>query len=308
MLKILLLMMLWLCIPVFSFAEILIGVSMAHFDDYYLSILREAIADEAQQHPGVTLRIVDAQENVSRQQAQLTQFIAQKAAAIIVNPVDVEREPVEKLIQLARPAGIPLVFVNRKPNVPLDEGVYYVGSDDKIAGKLQMEYLAELTHGKGNVVILVGKQNSGAAQERTQSVKAVIAQHPQMHLVDEQIANFSRTEGEAVMTRWLHQGTQFDIVAANNDEMALGALIAMKKAGVSTKSIRVAGIDATPDALYSMYKGELAVTVFQDANAQGALALKTALALTEKTHHLPSEQLIPYQLVTPENYRFYLRK
>jgi ABC-type sugar transport system, periplasmic component len=155
---------------------------------------------------------------------------------------------------------------------------------------------------------MVGIPGSGVARDRTQAVKDVIARYPNMHIVEEQVANFNRADGEQLMTRWLQSGKQFNMVAANNDEMALGALLAMRKAGVSPQQIRIVGIDATPDALYAMYQNELTATVFQDAEEQGKIALTTAAALAAKSDKLPAEILIPYQLVTPENYRMYLRR
>lgn len=297
-----------LMLPVISKAETTIGVSMSAFDDYFLSILREAIADEAQEMNDVKLSFSDARQNEIRQQTQIDEFIAKKYAAIIVNPVDVSAKSTGLMSQKARKAGIPLIFVNRKPDIPLENGVYYVGSDSYLSGQLQMEYLAEISHGEGNVAIMVGIPGSGAARDRTQAVKDVIARHPKMHVVAEQVANFNRAEGEQLMTRWLQSGKQFNMVAANNDEMALGALLAMRKAGVSPQQIRIVGIDATPDALYAMYQNELTATVFQDAEEQGKIALSTATALAAKSDKLPAEILIPYQLVTPENYRMYLRR
>lgn len=297
-----------LMLPVISKAETTIGVSMSAFDDYFLSILREAIADEAQEMNDVKLSFSDARQNEIRQQTQIDEFIAKKYAAIIVNPVDVSAKSTGLMSQKARKAGIPLIFVNRKPDIPLGNGVYYVGSDSYLSGQLQMEYLAETSHGEGNVAIMVGIPSSGAARDRTQAVKDVIARHPKMHVVAEQVANFNRAEGEQLMTRWLQSGKQFNMVAANNDEMALGALLAMRKAGVSPQQIRIVGIDATPDALYAMYQNELTATVFQDAEEQGKIALSTATALAAKSDKLPAEILIPYQLVTPENYRMYLRR
>lgn len=308
MVRLLVFLFLFLIFPIISKAETTIGVSMSAFDDYFLSLLREAIADEAQEINDITLHFSDARQNAARQQTQIDEFIAKKYAAIIVNPVDVSAESTGLMSQKTRKAGIPLVFVNRKPDIPLGNGVYYVGSDAYLSGKLQMEYLAEISNQKGNVAIMVGIPGSGAARDRTQAVKDVIARYPNMHMVEEQVANFNRADGEQLMTRWLQSGKQFNMVAANNDEMALGALLAMRKAGVSPQQIRIVGIDATPDALYAMYQNELTATVFQNAEEQGKIALTTAAALAAKSDKLPPEILIPYQLVTPENYRMYLRR
>lgn len=295
-----------LILPFTSHAETHIGVSMSAFDDYFLTLLREAIADEAQKNNAITLHFADAQQDATRQQSHIDEFIAKKYAVIIVNPVDVTQQSTDEMSQKARAAGIPLIFVNRKPDTPLKDGVYYVGSNAYLSGQLQMEYLAKISRGQGNIGIMIGIPLSGAARDRTQAVKDIVQQHPQLHLVAEGVANFSRVEGERLMTQWLHEGKPLDMVAANNDEMALGALLAMKKAGISPKTIRIAGIDATPDALYSMYQQELAVTVFQDAESQGKMALNVAQALLKKPNAVPAETMIPYQLVTPDNYKDYI--
>ncbi len=304
--KYILFILLFIVFPAVPSAQISICVSIARFDDNFLTLLRSAIADEAQSRGNIDLHFVDAQENKFRQKLQIQTFIENKCQAIIINPVDSAAPLSQLLSQKTRDAGIPLIFVNRQPKITFENNVFYVGSDSYLSGKLQMEYIAKKTNGKGNVVILMGSPLSDPAIERTKAVQDVIAKYPDMHVVDIQVANFSRTEGELVMTRWLQQGKQFDIVASNNDEMALGALTAMKKAGVSPDTILVAGIDATADALESMYRHELAVTVFQNATEQGRAAITAAATLAEKSGQIPSQILIPYELVTPENFKMYL--
>ncbi len=84
------------------------------------------------------------------------------------------------------------------------------------------------------------------------------------------------------MTNWIATGTKIDAVAANNDEMAIGALIAMKQAGVDPEKVCVGGVDATADALARMHAGDLDVTVFQDAKGQGRGAVEAAVKLANK--------------------------
>ena len=102
------------------------------------------------------------------------------------------------------------------------------------------------------------------------------------------------------MTNWLSKGLKFDAVVSNNDEMAIGALQAMKSAGVDTKKAIVGGVDATQDALASMRAGDLKVTVFQDAKGQGKGAVQTALALAAG-ESVDKKVNIPFQLVVPSN-------
>jgi inositol transport system substrate-binding protein len=121
-----------------------------------------------------------------------------------------------------------------------------------------------------------------------------------MKIVAEQTANFDRTQAQNLMTNWLSKGLKFDAIVANNDEMAIGAIQALKAAGVDAKAAIVGGIDATQDALASMKAGDLKVTVFQDAAGQGKGAVDAALALAAgKT--VDKKVYIPFQLVTPAN-------
>ena len=273
-----------------------IGVSLAHFDTF-LTIVRTGMAKEADAQK-VKIQFEDANGDVGRQVSQVENFIAQKVSAIIVNPADTSAT--KRISEAARKAGIPLVYVNRKPDEKMGNGVVFVGSDSLVAGRLQMEELAKRMGGKGNVAIMVGELSSDAAQDRTKGVKEVAKKFPGIKIVEEQVADFDRKKGIDLMSKWLSAGIKIDAVAANNDEMALGALIAMKQAKVSPKTILVAGVDATPDALSSMKSNELAITVFQNANGQGSGSVDAAVKMIKK-QKMQAMNMIPYELVIPEN-------
>ncbi|HEV3423877.1 MAG TPA: sugar ABC transporter substrate-binding protein [Paraburkholderia sp.] len=292
-------------LPVSALASTTIGVSMAHFDDNFLTTVRDAMATEGKAH-NVNLDFEDAQGDVGRQVSQVESFVAQHVAAIIVNPADASAT--KRMTDAARKAGIPIVYVNRKPDEPMGNGVYFVGSDSLVAGHLQMEYLAKALKGKGNIAIMLGELSTDATRDRTRGVKDIVAKNPGIKVVEEQTANFDRSQGINLMSQWLSSGKKFDAIAANNDEMALGALIAMKQAGVSPKNVLVGGVDATKEALNAMSRGDLAVTVFQDGRGQGKTAVDTAIKLAGGDKDVPKEDWIPYQLVTPDNYRSFLNK
>ena len=154
------------------------------------------------------------------------------------------------------------------PVRPADDGVPYVGSDSLYAGTVEMQELAELAGGKGNVVILIGDPANEAAVLRTQGCKDVVAENPGMKVTKEQSGNWYREEGLAIMENWIQSGDPIDVVCANNDEMALGAIEALKNADM-LDDVLVGGVDATADALAAMQAGELEVTVFQDADGPG---------------------------------------
>jgi inositol transport system substrate-binding protein len=288
--------------PAADAKSIKIGVSML-FDDLWLTILRDSMTNYAASQPGVELIMVDSKEDVATQLSQVENFVAQKFDAIILIPANTDAT--DPMTKAAVDAGIPLVYVNRKPaNLP--EGVAYAGSDSIVAGTLQMEWIAEKLGGKGNVVIMNGNLSQEAAQQRTAGVKAVAAKFPDIKITKEDTGNWSRAEGLALMENWLQTGDQIDAVAANNDEMAIGALSAIEAAG-KLGQILVGGVDASPDALDAMDKGKLNVTVFQNAAGQGEGGIKAAIALA-RGEKIDQITWIPYELVTPENYKDYMKK
>ena len=279
-----------------------IGVSMALFDDNFLTVLRNGMSDYAKTLDGVELQIEDAQNDVAKQQSQIQNFIASGVTAIIVNPVDTDATAA--MSKAAADAGIPLVYVNREPvNVnELPEKQAFVASNEMESGTLETKEVCRLLNGKGKVVVMMGELSNQAARMRTQDIKDVIAtdECKGLEIVEEQTANWSRTQGSDLMTNWLSAGLEFDAVISNNDEMAIGAIQALKAAGRSMDSVVVAGIDATQDALAAMAAGDLDVTVFQDAAGQGKGSVDAALKLA-KGEKVDTKVYIPFQLVTPAN-------
>lgn len=298
-----------LAAPVFAGtadAKTKIAVSMAHFDDNFLTILRTAMSAEAAAKGDVDIQFEDAQGDIGKQLSQIQNFIAEKADAIIVNPVDTSATP--KMTKLAVDGHTPLVYVNRKPiEATLPAGVSFVGSDETQSGTLEAEELARLMDHKGNVAIMQGELATNAADLRTKDVETVVAKYPNMKVILKQTANFQRNEAIDLMNNWIVSGEKIDAVAANNDEMALGALIAMKQAGISPQKVLVGGVDATPDALQAMAKGDLAVTVFQDARGQGKGSVDAAISLA-KGEKVESYLWVPFQLVSRDNYKTFMNK
>lgn len=284
-----------------------IGVSMASFDDNFLTVLRNGMEDAAKKADGVSLQVEDATSDIGKQLNQIQNFIAQKVDGIIVNPVDTDATA--QMTKLATAAGIPLVYVNRQPAdvEKLPEKVAFVGSDEKKSGTLQTQEVCKLLGGKGEIVVMMGDLSNQAARQRTQDVEDVIAAEPckGIKILDKQTANWQRTQATDLMTNWISAGLKPAAVISNNDEMAIGAIQALKAAG--TKDVIVAGIDATQDGLAAMKAGDLKVTVFQNAAGQGKGAIDTIQKLIkgDKTEKVVD---VPFELVTPANMAQYEAK
>jgi inositol transport system substrate-binding protein len=281
-----------------------IGVSMALFDDNFLTVVRASMKARAQQLDAA-IQFEDAQNDIGRQLNQVQNFIAQKVDAIIVNPVDTDATP--RMTRLAVAARIPLVYVNRLPaDKQLPAEVAFVGSDETQSGTLQMLEVCRLLQGKGDIVIMMGELTNQSARQRTQDVYDVIAR-PQCHgiqVLAKQTANWKRTEAADLMTNWLSAGLRPQAVVANDDEMAIGAIQSLRQAKLLSSTV-VVGIDATADGLAALKAGDLKATVFQNGAAQGAGAIDTALKLA-RGERVPSFVWVPFELVTAANLSTYL--
>jgi inositol transport system substrate-binding protein len=284
-----------------------IGLAMAELDTF-LTILKNGTVDAAKK-AGATVQVEDAQADVGKQLSQIQNLIAQKVDAIIVNPVDTDATP--KITKMVTDAKIPLIYVNRKPVdfEKLPAGVAFVASDERISGTLQTQEVCRLLKGKGDILVLMGELSNEAARTRTKDIEEVIATKDcsGIKITDKREGKWDRTKGQDIMTNWLSSGAKFDAVIANNDEMAIGAINALKASKKWTPTSIVAGIDATPDALASMKAGDLKVTVFQNAAGQGSGAVESAIKLIKKQ---PVERFVnvPFELVTPANLSKYTSK
>ncbi len=290
-----------------------IGVTMAKFDDNFLTVLRNGIQSYADAN-GQKVQIEDAQGDVAKQLDQINNFIASGVSAIIVNAVDTSAT--QAMSDAAAAANIPLVYVNRQPiNVDtLPDNQAFVASNEVDSGTLETkEVCAELkAAGKteANVYVMEGELSNQAAVQRTADVHDVIGGADcgvKINIIDEQTANWSRDEAQTLMTNWLSTGTAFDAVIANNDEMAIGAIQAMKAANIDMKTVIVGGVDATQDALAALAAGDQDITVFQDAAGQGAGAVDAAVKLAAG-EAVEQKVYIPFQLVTPANMADFTKK
>ncbi len=156
----------------------------------------------------------------------------------------------------------------------------------------------------------MGELSNQAAVQRTQDIHDVIGGSEcgvKINIIDKQTSNWKRDEAQNLMTNWLSTNKPFDAVIANNDKSAIGAIQAMKAAGIDMKAVLVGGVDATQDALAAMQAGDLDVTVFQNAAAQGSGSIDAAVKLA-KGEAVEQKVWVPFELVTPSNIDQYLKK
>lgn len=278
-----------------------IGIAMAEFDDNFPTLLREAMSKEARKQ-GWKPVFADGHSDQQRQNTEVASLIANDHVdAIVILAVDAMATAT--MTKTIRDAKVPLVYVNRKPSEPIGDAMAYVGSQDILAGRMQADYVARQLGGKGEVALMVGQLSTEAAVLRTRGFKEVLAHYPGMHLAIEQVGDWSREKGMSMTADWLKQDKKLDAIVANNDEMAIGAIIALHKAGRAPGSIFIMGIDATPDALAQMDRGAMKATVYQDAKGQGVAAVDLAIAMKKGEPNVQRAVDVPFKLITPQNYK-----
>lgn len=286
-----------------------IGVTMAAFDDDFLTTLRHGMQAYASEKGDISLQIEDAQNDVAKQLSQIQNFVAVGVDAIIVNAVDTDATIA--MTKVAEDAGIPLVYVNRMPiNVDdLPPNQAFVASNEVESGTLQTQEVCRILGGKGRIVIIMGELSNQAARQRTQDVEDVVAtpECSGMEIVEKQSANWTRDEAMDLMTNWLSAGVEFDAVIANGDESAIGAILAMRAGGMDPQEKVIAGINGTQAALQSMAAGDLDVTIFQSAEGQGKGSIDTALKIIGE-EPFDQKTWVPFELITPANMAEYADK
>ncbi|MBB4955478.1 ribose transport system substrate-binding protein/inositol transport system substrate-binding protein [Agrobacterium vitis] len=286
-----------------------LGIAIANASDKFQGALLKGMTDSAAGVQGLKITVADAKADPATQMEQLKKFAADKVDAIVIGPADGDLGV--QMSKIANDAGIPLVYINNQPinyeELPPRQTV--VASDELESGTLQAKEACRLLGGKGKAVLLMGQLFHQASRIRTTDVEQVFSTDAckGMTIVEKQSANWSTDQADELTQEWLDAGVKFDAVLANNDEMALGAIRALKRNGISMDKVVIGGVDATDDALKAMVNGDLDITVLQNAKGLGKAAVEAAVKLTDG-QTLPTAISVPFELVTPANVQTYLAK
>ena len=241
--------------------KLVVGFSQIGAESDWRKANTESIKSEAAAR-GIELKFADAQQKQENQIKAIKGFIAQGVDVIAFAPVvETGWEPV---LREAKAANIPVFVSDRRPDVPEDLYVTFIGADFIKEGEMAAEWAVKEMGGKATIAELTGTTGSAPANDRAKGFRNVIEKNPDMKIVFTQTGDFTRAKGKEVMEALLKspQGASINLLYAHNDDMALGAIQAIEEAGkVPGKDIKIVSIDGVKAAFEAMVEGKLNCTV-----------------------------------------------
>lgn len=315
--------------------DVLIGSCIYKFDDTFMTGVRNNM-EKAAADLNAEIELVDSQNRQPMQNDQVDTFITKGVTALVINPVD--RSAAGPLVDKAKSADLPIVFINREPEKAILDGwdkAWYVGAKAEesgtIGGQLIVDYFKANPkadkNGDGVIqyILIKGEQGHQDATLRSEyCVKAMLDAGMKIEEIGSDNANWDKVQGHDKMKNFITaKGIEaIEAVICNNDDMALGAIEALKSEGYNTgknpdKFIPVTGVDATAPALQAIAAGQMLGTSLNDAYNQGTAAVKIA-NMAAQGKEVNDESIgykvtdgkyvwIPYVMVTQENYKEFMK-
>ena len=283
-------------------AKFVVGYTNLADTDVFTMSRKTAFINAAKADPNIDVRFTDANGDISKQLDQIDNYISQKVNAIIVVPVDYQG--IVPGVEKANAAGIPVIALG----IESAGGNYtFVGSKNIDAGRLQGEFMKAKLPKDAKILYLQGTPGLYHSKERLQGFTEVcLDKRPDVKVLANLTGNYDRAEGMKVTEDWVQSFKQFDAIIAANDQMALGALQALKTSN-RLKGVMISGIDGTGDALKAIKDGEMSQSIFQNARgqAEGAYAVVKTIMSGQPA---PDELLIPFESIVAENVDKYMKK
>lgn len=274
---------------------------MSHMDNEFTIQMSGAVKDKANEL-GANLTVFDARNEIAKQISQVESLVTQGYTGLLIEPVAVDG--LGPALAAAKKAGIVVINVNQRVSDPKVTNSY-VGANPIEGGEIEMGYIAKEIGGKGNIAFLLGPLGSDAEIGRTQGYENVLKNYPDIKVVYKQTANWRTDEALKLAENWLQTGADLAAIVSNNDDMALGAVKAIKDAHLVGK-IKVAGIDAAPNALAAVKDGSMTATVSQNTTDQAKMAMEAAVKQANGEKIDPTIT-VPHALITKENVDKYIK-
>ena len=268
--------------------------------DVFVKARKDAFIAASKDDPNLDVIFTDANLDMQKQLDQIDNFIAQQVDAIIVVPVDYEG--IVPGVEKANAAGIPVIALG----IESASGDFcFVGSTNIDAGRMQGDFMAANLPENAKVLYLEGTPGLYHSKERFEGFKeACLDKRPDITLLSKLTGEYDREKGMKVAEDWIQKFPEFDAIVAANDQMALGAVQALRTAN-RLEGVMVSGVDGVPDALQNIKDGNMAQTIFQNAVGQGSQTYE-AVKQIMGGNKAPENIIVPFESITSENVDQYM--
>jgi ribose transport system substrate-binding protein len=259
----------------------------------------ESMRSEAKERGIKKLLYTNAQSQASKQISDIRDMIAQDVDAIVVGPL--LEEGLAPALNAAKEAKVPVFLIDRETaGTPCEDFITFMGSDFRKQGEQAAKLLAGLTDEKAKVAVLEGTPGASVTIDRTEGFEKELKQYPNMEIVASQTGEFLRTKGQTVMEQLIQSNPEIDAVYAENDEMALGAIQALKDAGKDPgQDVKVVSIDGTRQAVQAITTGDINAVI--ETNPRfGPLAFDTIEKFLAGKP-VPQRIIVQDDIYTPDN-------
>ncbi len=281
----------------------LVGFSQCNLGEPWRVAMNKAARNEARNYPDMEVAYSDAQQDNSKQVADVETFLRQKIDLLIISPN--EAKPLTAVVARAYSQGIPVIILDRA--IEGETYTCFIGADNREIGHAAGDYAAKILNGKGDVVEIQGLPGSPPARDRSDGFHDAVSKFPGVRIIHNPAANWLREEALTQMEIALKAQAHIDLVYAHNDPMAVGAYLAAKAAGRQNE-MKFIGIDALPGAeggIQEVLQGRLAATFVYPTCGKEAVEIAHKILLHES---VPKRITLKSALITPENAKEYARK
>jgi len=278
-------------------AKYLVGFSQCNNAEPWRQAMNSNAKKEAEKYKDlIKLEFTDAQQDNSKQIADVENFIRKKVDLLIISPN--EAKPLSGVVSKAYRSGIPVIVLDR--GLETDDYTCFIGADNRLIGEEAGKYIAKLLKGKGKIVEIQGLPGSPPAIDRSEGFRSIIKNYPDIKIIHTIVADWLRPLAITQMEIVLRAHDKIDLVYAHNDPMAIGAYLAAKNAG-REKEMFFIGIDGLPDpsgGVKAVIDGKLEATFLYPTCGKEAIQYAIKILKGEK---VPKKITLKTALITKEN-------
>jgi ribose transport system substrate-binding protein len=270
--------------------KLVFGLSISTQVNPFYVAMANGVKDEAKKL-SIQAFVLNAEDKLEKQISDVEDLIQKKIHVLLINAT---QDGAVAVIEKAAKAGIPVITLQR--GIPSPAVTSHIGTDNVVIGRLGAQWIVDKLGGKGDVVVLEGIPGAASSEDRKKGAAEVFPKHPGVKIVAQQTGEYDRAKTLHVMENILQAQPKIDAVYCFNDEMAMGALAAVKAA--KRTGIMITGMDANKDAVEAVKKGELAMTIALPPYDIGRLGVVYGKWLKTGEMSVPVRSVMPVNFIT----------